>query len=584
MRITPNNLTLGNLFNNHYEQFYIPAYQRRYAWGVSQFSALFNDINQLSDGDTHLLGTILFLADSHTAGVNRLEVVDGQQRITTISIILKVVLDKFTEMGIEQVSEVKKYLSCKAPGEASNKLELGDLDNSDYTKIIKGGDLDGVENQNLKEAYFYFKQKIDELGDKCVDFYEKLVGRVEIIRLDMAEAKDAYKLFETINNRGLKLSATDIIKNFLLGHASIIDEDTLNAVKNSWRGMIVNLDGIDSDKFFRHFMMRKLREKIPTSKLIDEFKNYYYASITEAEKLSDYKMHFESLNANGDEDDEEENGDAEKYEIKFYNDKKISIIEFGKVLKNTSRIYAQIMSQSFENTKINRCLSDLRRIESTPTFTFLLDLFSREKVSEEDKIKSLKMLSVFMIRRHICQYRTAVLDDIFSKLTEVKDENIVESVREQLIKDLPGDREFREKFAASQFKGLEERAKYIFTEIEKELIEDQDEIDIRKEVQLEHIIPQTISTKKSIREFGDWPGYLGRGSLVKHKDYVWRIGNLTILSKKLNIVASNNPFEAKMIEYKKSNIELNKRIIRGYKKFKFDEVNERSGELSKLAV
>ena len=97
MKITPNTSALGNLFNIANEQFYIPAYQRRYAWGKPQLDALFNDINQLGENDSHLLGTILFLTESHTGGINRLEVVDGQQRITTISIILKVILDKLLE-------------------------------------------------------------------------------------------------------------------------------------------------------------------------------------------------------------------------------------------------------------------------------------------------------------------------------------------------------------------------------------------------------------------------------------------------------------------------------------------------------
>jgi len=583
MKITPNTSALGNLFNIANEQFYIPAYQRRYAWGKPQLDALFNDINQLGENDSHLLGTILFLTESHTGGINRLEVVDGQQRITTISIILKVILDKFNEEGNDQVNEVKKYLSCKTSGSIKNKIELGELDEPDYKKIIDGSGLNEIKNKKLEEAYYYFKEKIDGLGKGTSDFYEKLVNKVEVIRLDMAEARDAYKLFETINNRGLRISITDIIKNFLLGHASLIGEKTLNLVKNHWKNMIVNLDTTDSDKFFRHFMMRKLKRKIAVSKLIEEFKNYYYTNIVEAAQLSDFKIYFQLEAGNIRNDDEEENENNNQnnsMEAESYEDKKISIIKFADILEKSSQIYAKIINQKFTNYKTNRYLSDLKMIESMPSYTFLLDLFQREKISDGEKNRILKLLAIFMIRRHVCQSRTSEHDDIFSKLVEVDNKNIVENVRKQLSKNLPSDRDFTEKFKEAQFKGLEERAKYILGRIE---FKDQGEVDISKEVELEHIIPQTINTKKSIRDFGNWVKYLGRGSLEKHKDYVWRIGNLTILGEKLNVVASNNPFQSKIKEYKKSDFKMNQ-IIAGYKKFKFEEVEKRSKELAKKAV
>ncbi|GAI12644.1 unnamed protein product, partial [marine sediment metagenome] len=172
------------------------------------------------------------------------------------------------------------------------------------------------------------------------------------------------------------------------------------------------------------------------------------------------------------------------------------------------------------------------------------------------------------------------------KLVEIDDKNIVENVRQQLLKDLPGDREFTEKFQEAQFKGLEKRAKYVLEKIEYNLIKDQREyiLGSGKEVQLEHIIPLTINTKKSVRELGNWLKYLGRGSSEKHKDYVWRIGNLTILAQRLNMIASNNPFQSKLKEYKKSNIKMNKIIVDNYKRFKFSEVEKRSKELAKKAV
>jgi len=296
MRITPNTLTLGNLFNNTYEQFFIPAYQRRYAWKHPQIDALFKDIKLMKSDDVHLLGTVILLSETHNPNINLLEVVDGQQRLTTISIIFKIIQDKMVKQDNDLSVEVKKYLTTGRGEKVTNKILLGDLDNDDYSTIMNGGDLSTVKNECLVYAYEYYKKQIENLGDELEDFYNKLTNRIQIITLSIGEAKDAYKLFETINNRGLKLSSTDIIKNFLLGHASILNNDnTLKIIRENWKNVIVNLDRIDSDKFFRHFMMGRLQTKISFPHLVSEFKNYYYTNVNEAITLPDYDLRMGSI-------------------------------------------------------------------------------------------------------------------------------------------------------------------------------------------------------------------------------------------------------------------------------------------------
>ena len=101
MRINPTTLTINQLFNNISEQFFIPAYQRRYAWEWKQTKELFDDINNLKNGDSHLLGNIVCLTDEHTAGINQLEVVDGQQRLTTLSLFLKALRQHFDDVFLQ---------------------------------------------------------------------------------------------------------------------------------------------------------------------------------------------------------------------------------------------------------------------------------------------------------------------------------------------------------------------------------------------------------------------------------------------------------------------------------------------------
>src|SRR5882724_6302014 len=89
MKITPTSLTINQLFGSTNEQYVIPTYQRRYSWNERQIWELLDDIGLIEDGDTHLLGSIVCLAGHHKAGLNRLELVDGQQRLTTVTIVLE---------------------------------------------------------------------------------------------------------------------------------------------------------------------------------------------------------------------------------------------------------------------------------------------------------------------------------------------------------------------------------------------------------------------------------------------------------------------------------------------------------------
>ncbi len=603
MKITPATQTIGNFFNTDIEQFFVPAYQRRYAWGISQLDALFNDVNLLKDGDSHLLGTVVLLAETHTAGINRLELVDGQQRITTLCILLKTLQESLVKEE-DEFREIKSYLNCRAGDKTAQKIILGDLDHSDFVKIMTGKKDSDFENERLTQAVKFIESKVKELGPEIINFYRKLKNQVELIRLDIGQAKDAYKLFETINNRGLKLSAADIVKNFLLGHASILGADILEEVKENWRQLILNLDKLgysDMDKFFRQFLMGKIKLKIPNSRLIEEFKNYYYLNIKEAEKLSDYNARIELIGGRKNKQQEadgsegyEDNGDENiaKFNIEAYQQKKIGIISFAKELKKCSLIYKSLILGEDEDADISRKLKALKSIESLPSYTFLMHLVNIG-VEKDEYLKILDLVECFILRRQVCEYRTGEMDDIFPKLCRLSKKDLLNSARKELVDHLPEDKEFEEKFSSFNNKGSEERAKHILSKIEYYIQGDTKEMDIKggAEVHLEHIIPQTIFGKKAREESGgDWVKYLGRDKdkdkvRELHKKYINRIGNLTILGQTLNIKASNNPFRSKKREYVKSVFLLNKEdLANNYKNFKFFQVEQRGESLGKIAV
>lgn len=606
MKITPTTLTINQLFTTSNEQFFIPAYQRRYAWQWKQAKELFDDINNLNVSDSHLLGNIVCLTSDHTAGINQLEVVDGQQRITTLSLLLKAFHDMYANKGNEEeVGKIKGMLRAKGANQiAENKVLLGELDNDDYERVLKYRDLDKINNEKLHNTYDYFRDWLDNLNDQEFNnLYYKLFNSVSVIRLDVYQAKDAYKLFETINNRGLSLNHTDIIKNFLLGHASMFDQETLEQVKENWKGLIIALDKISIDDFFRQYACSVLRRKVTFTYLIDEFKKLYINNVSDVAMLPENKI-YKKIKLREEEEveeelaiednldgDEETNGNNSKDSSENSTEtddlnETMSVIEFSEMLEQHAITYSKIRKLKTGKDKLNDAIFNLQRIKTFPGYIFLLPLFRDESITDGLRLEIIKYISVFMLRRHICEYRTGELDEIFSKLINHLDsDNVLNDIRVALEKDTPHDDEFELKFEKATYKGNVNRAKYILEQFEYDKMGSTGELKINSgsDVHLEHIIPQTITTKKSKREFGDWEEYLGPGAKLLHKEFAETIGNYTLLGQKLNIVASNNPFKEKLKEYIKSSIKLTQEIVENYEEFKFDEVKQRSKELANQA-
>lgn len=600
MKITPTALTITQLFSTEAEQFIVPAYQRRYSWHAKHIAELFDDINMLESGETHLLGSIVCLTSNHGVGINELELVDGQQRTTTVMLFLNAMEEKYKELGKDKEAEkLGSYLYCtNFDGTQKNKLALGDLDNTDFDLIMENKNLNEVVNKRLIEGHKLILSLIGKLTPEQLDVFKyKFINQASVIRLDVAESKDAFKLFETINNRGLSLSPADIIKNFLLGNASLIDDATLEVVKKDWTSLIVSMDGLSLDDFFRQYMNGVLGRKVTFTMLIDTFKKYFVDNVITAESLANRTEYSAEVVAETEEaiEDELEAAEEEVEEtVPTRKNKKpikqIPLTDFVASLRRAAVIYSKMLNskvpnKNFGDAKIDRHMLNLQKIRSMASYTFILNLMQRD-IDRNDKLAILRLIETFMLRRNVAEYRTAELDDIFSNLTNVDDENIVEMVKSTLKEHLPSDKEFEDKILVHDFKGVSEnRAKYMLEQIEYDENGNTGEKYIGEgdDVHLEHIVPQTITTKKAKEEFGDWEQYLGEDASVIHKDKVIRIGNMTLLSAPLNIKASNNPFLAKKAEYAKSEIKITKQLTE-YDDFRFEQIDERSKELARRSV
>ena len=592
MNITTNKLNIGQLFTTQNEQFWVPSYQRRYAWGYNQYVALYEDIDMLKNNDGHLFGMIILHTGYLSADINQPELVDGQQRMTTLIILLKAFEIAYSTKGkTEKANDIKKMILCQGLDEVERpKIRLGDLDNPDIERLILYNEVETITNKNIKNAYEdYLEWLMDLEIDALNRLFNKLTNVAVIIRLDVAMAQDAYKLFETINNRGLKLTPTDIIKNFLLGHAAKINQGKiLDDVKQLWSKIIMNLDEIDTDDFLRQFICSTLQRKITMSMLVYEFKRYYLKNVEKAELLAEYE-YYQDMDIDEYEEEEREDTSEPNEEVDIELSTKFSITDFLIKLEKLSVIYRKITFATHEVAKVNRKINNLNNILSKSSYIFLMHFLLHEKYSTREKLAVLKYIETLMLRRHICERRTSENDDIFSKLVaKIGSDDILNEMKLFIdeAEHMPGDNEFEESFPKHQFKGrLIDRAKYVLESIEYHQRGNTDELLVSSsdEVELEHIIPQTISTKKAKEEFGDWVTYLGDKALAKHKKYVNYIGNMTLLGELLNIQAYNNPFAKKKNSYKKSSFLITNELAE-QNDFKFSHVDKRGEKLAGLAL
>lgn len=593
MKITPTSLTIAQLLGSENEQYVIPAYQRRFSWRRHQIQDFWDDLQFLEDADTHLLGTIVCLAGHHAAGINGLELVDGQQRLTTVSILLHCLQERLkTGKKDGSKQDVARLLRAEAVGgDAKPKIVLDSLDAKQFKRHASGDLSEPVENIHMLQAFEFFRERLAQASTRDIDvLLYRLKNQVVVIRLDVSEAKDAFKLFETINNRGLRLSATDIIKNFVLGNAARFGTPSLDLAKDKWGRLLAELDGIPLDTFFRQYMTAHLGTRVTQSEVVEEFQKSFMRDVEEAKTLPERGQYGDPL-AEPDGDDEEtatgdEGQDDDDDAEKASNVVRVPFAAFLDRLVKRSAVYRQIVLGKTGKPAIDRRLRSLRLIRAQQSYGFLMSLKAGGCTDKEFE-EVLRLTEIFLLRRHITRERGNENEAVFARLCATTGDNPTQEVRALYHEYCPNDQKFRQEFAAAVFPSqLMERARYCLEQFEiakqgthLELLPGGPDI-----VHVEHIIPQRIKTKKAKKQFGDWVKYLGKDALNLHPRYVSRIGNLTLFSGDLNIGASNNPYRRKKPAHARSAFKLTQSLPVDYPEFRFEQVDARSEELADTAV
>lgn len=550
---------LTNFLSGQGNHFIIPVYQRNYDWSTKQCKQLFDDLMLINKNrKKHFFGSIVYAQDAN-GHRNDYVIIDGQQRITTISILylamLNLLKNKLATSKEDQLTEkIEEYFIINKYEKDDRKLRLKPVknDGESFKKLVSNDEDDFVKNSNITNNYYYFYKRILEdrisIDDLCY-----AIGQLEIVEIYLNDGDNPQLIFESLNSTGLDLTEADKIRNFILMG---LDSKTQENYYTQYWNKIEDLSSYHVDNFIRHYLTIKLKRTPKIDTVYVEFKNYIQDK-TSSNKKSFYKSILEDM------------------------------LLFAK-------IYNIITSCVYHRSKeISDILKRLKQMDMSVTHPFLLMLFYRlqkSEISENELLKSILCLESYIFRRIICASPTNSLNKIFATLdVDVMNKKRTYSYEDTLIYILehksgnsgfPNDEKFKEGLKNRDIYHMTPKNKqYIFDRLEnRDTVERVNVIELMEERKLtiEHIMPQTLSP--------EWKEELGENWEQIFNTRLNTLPNLTLTG--YNSKYSNNLFrEKKTCEkgFKESGLYLNKPLL-DFEKWTEVEMDKRWEELSKLSL
>lgn len=542
----------------------IPTYQRDYSWSEEQWEELWSDIEKgKKNKNKHYMGSLVFISRKD----NILEVVDGQQRLTTIAILIHSVIKLLNELvkndinkeeNLERINIIRAYVGKKSSKDLTweNKLELNEENNIFYNTYIMNFEQSeklpikiSTSNNLLLNCQNYFYNKIFEYANiknlssitptkifKILELVDYIVENLIFVKIVATSELSAYTIFETLNDRGIDLSITDLLKNYLLSLFSRKQDQTF--AKNRWDSIVQKVELKNFPMFLRYYWMlgnKALRKEELFKAIRDSIKDRKTA-LSFLNELDEYADIFSALQ------DETSSFWNDKPNLKYY-------------VKNLHIL------------RVKQCYPLL-----------MVTLTRIEKRYQNNIFKACE--NILFRYLTICGKNPNALEDVFNKICnkiingEITDYN---GVKQELKSIYVKDDEFYNDFIVKciSTKGNQRIAKYILIKLNTHLSVEKIDIDITdSSLTLEHILPENPNDNwKSI--FNDE---------IIH-DYIYRIGNYTLLSQKRNQSIANDDFSEKVKLYEKSDILITKNIATYYKNKEWnkDTIDKRQSHMGEIA-
>ncbi len=496
---------------NQNNQFVIPIYQRLYSWKKEQCEQLWDDIIKIGGNDKmngHFIGSILYarVDDTHSSP---LLIIDGQQRLTTITLLLIALRNRSSEeveiLGKFSRKKVESYLiNSDKDGDKKFRLILSEPDRDTLLSLIdKNRRKPSEPSLKIMENFKLFEEWIRKNTDKLETIFKGL-EKLMIVWIALKKEKDDPQLiFESMNSKGIELTQTDLIRNYIVMETEVKkQEDFYNQY---WRAMEENFKQSEKqskredlfNKFVRHYLTIKIG-KIPNEKRVYEaFKDYRQKEGIGIETLLQ---------------------DLQKY----------------------CGYFCQIAFKKEADKDLNKALSFLVDLEMDVVYPLLLELYSDYKdgvLSKQDFIPIIYLTESYFCRRAVCGLGTNSLNKVFPSFTKKIDKKqYLKSVEEHFgsltgNQKFPNNDEFKKLFITIDFYNFQKR-EYFLERLEN--FERKERVYVH-EYTTEHIMPQTLNL--------EWERDLGENFKAIHEKYLHTIGNLTLTG--YNEKYSNNSFQEK---------------------------------------
>ena len=532
--------TLNKLLNTS-RQFIVPIFQRNYSWQKSQYEQLWFDIlraSKFKEKQNHFIGSIVYIDMGTPAGrPQQLLLIDGQQRLTTISILLCAIKDYVQKFNLEtkliNLAKIKNQFLYNSDeiDEDRYKLLLNVQDKETYIKLIDNTIFTvNKPATNIIKCYEFFYERIEDFIKQYGQIDEIYAGIFKLSLVSISLDKDSdnpQMIFESMNSTGKDLSQTDLLRNYLL--MDLTPEKQTRLYKTYWKPMeelfgedIYKNDVNKFDYFIRDFLTLKsdTGHICKINNVYENFKRYYL------------------------------DNNCEKFVVL-------------KDLFTYAKYYACIDLLQEKDDELKLYWQEFKKLDSHVVYPFLLKLYddySRQILIKEDFKKILQVVISYLWRRAICEIPTNSLSKTFATLYQAVDkDDYVNSIIKAFVfkssyKRFSSDYEVREKLQTKDIYHFRLR-KYLLEALENYYHKEPIDLNTANYT-IEHIMPQNIEHNLS------WQQMLGENWQEVHSLYLHTLGNLTITG--YNAEMSNKSFGEKVngeSGFKHSHLKLNESIV-----------------------
>ncbi len=528
--------------DNQKNQLVIPIYQRVYSWEKEQCKQLWDDIIKVGGDDKmdgHFIGSILYVLNGFTHSDNTLLIIDGQQRLTTITLLLTALRNHLSDEVRRKEIEDHYLINSDKDGDKKFRLILSESDKDTLLSLIdKDRRKPSEPSLKIMENFKLFEEWIRKNTNQLETIFKGL-EKLMIVEIALKKGKDDPQLiFESMNSKGMELAQTDLIRNYIVMETEIEKQEGF--YNKYWRAMEEEFKQNEKwfDRFVRHYLTIKTRE-IPNI-------NKVYAA------LKDYRQK-----------------------------EGIGIEDLLKDLQKYCGYFCRIVFKKEADKDLNKALGFLVDLEMDVIYPLLLELYSDYKggvLFKDDFRHSIALIESYLCRRKVCGIPSHGLNKFFASFTKhIQKDEYFKSLKAHFgylteKQRFPNNDEFKDCFITIDFYSFQKR-EYFFERLENF---DRKERVYTHEYTKEHIMPQKLTE--------EWEKDLGENFQEIHDKYLHTIGNLTLTG--YNSEYSNKSFQEKRdMEkgFKQSPLRLNQ-SLKDLESFGEEEIKKRANDLADWAL